>query len=203
MLQLGELLSTPAFSVRTVAAHLDALDPTDRLAQVRSIGKKGQMRLWEAAKGFRAIDLPYMVPTGLDPLVGVPHYGKNSLPVFTHFAKVFCRPDIAGRDDELWGYNASGELIGTWVGPGYFVLRRWEDPGELVVDYTRLPPHRPSDWPPMMPNEARLGRFVYAGMQDVLRGISRHVTIGRAIRGGTITNNYFLLCRTAAVEAPA
>ncbi|MCC7536169.1 MAG: hypothetical protein IT379_08145 [Deltaproteobacteria bacterium] len=197
MLQLAELLSTPAFSIRTVAAHLDALDPRDRVAQVRSIGKKGQSRLWEAAKGFKPIDLAFLVPEGVDPLVGVVHYGKNSLPLFSHFAKVFCKPDIPGRDGELWGYNASGELVGTWVGPGYFVVRKYDEEGELVIDYTKLPPHRPSDWPPMLRNEERLGRFVYANMQDVLRGISKHVSIGRAIRGGSITNNYFLLCRTA------
>lgn len=201
MLLLDELLAAPAFSPKIVAAHLDSLPASDRVAQVRSIGKKGQARLWDAVAAFRPERLDDLVPPGIEPLVGVTHHGKNSLPLFSHFAKVFCRPDLPDAAGTLWGYNASGATVGAWVGPGYFVVRPWEVEGELAVDYTRLPPHRPADWPPMMANEARLGRFVYAGMIDVLRGVSRHVSIGRAIRRGKITSNYFLLCRESSASS--
>jgi hypothetical protein len=32
-------------------------------------------------------------------------------------------------------------------------------------------------------------------MIDVLRGVSEHVSVGRAIKHGKETSNYFLLCR--------
>ena len=43
---------------------------------------------------------------------------------------------------------------------------------------------------------SRASRFVYAGMIDMLRGVSKHVTIGRAIRNGKEADNWFLLCRS-------
>ena len=43
--------------------------------------------------------------------------------------------------------------------------------------------------------DARLGRFVYAGMIDIMRGVSTHVTIGRALKGGKFMDAWFVLCR--------
>ena len=42
---------------------------------------------------------------------------------------------------------------------------------------------------------ARLSRFVYYRTQDVLRGVSRHVTVGRATKGGKPMSAWFVLCR--------
>jgi hypothetical protein len=47
----------------------------------------------------------------------------------------------------------------------------------------------------MLPNDARLSRLVFNGTQDVLRGISKHVCIGRASRGGKWMDNWFVLVR--------
>ncbi len=151
-------------------------------------------RLFDAAAGHRPIDLHFVVPETVPPMQEVVHEGKNSLPAFTHFAKVFCRPEDA--TDVLWGYNRTHPIVAHLVGPGYFVLRPHEVKGELLVDYLRVPPRAPRGWPPILPNEARLSRFVYAGTQDVLRGVSRHVSIGRASRGGRPMDAWFALCRT-------
>jgi hypothetical protein len=68
----------------------------------------------------------------------------------------------------------------------------------VVVDYTRpLPRRAPPGLPPIVPNHARLSRFVYNGTVDVLRGVSERVTIGRATRGGRPLDNWFVLCREA------
>ncbi len=129
-------------------------------------------------------------------MTGVPHEGRNSLLLFTHFAKVFYRAEdsvIAAK--ELWGFNRSGPLISTAVGPGYYVAYP-HGQGEVLVDYTRLPTRAPSGWPAILRNDQRLSRFVYNGTQDVLRGVSKHVTIGRATRHGKPLDNWFVLCRT-------
>ena len=57
------------------------------------------------------------------------------------------------------------------------------------------PGEKPGAWPPIKKNESGLGKIVYGGMVDVMRGISSHVSIGRAFRDGKFTENYFLLCR--------
>ena len=84
------------------------------------------------------------------------------------------------------------------TGPGYFVAHgvegEKEAPSDYVIDYTRIPPKKPESWPEILPNEARLGRFVYAGMKDYMRRVSEHVSIGRAYKRGPM-NAWFVLCR--------
>lgn len=192
MASLADLFQHGAPVLPALAERLDGMTPADRLAAVRALGRREQAALFEAAQGHRPITLADIVPAGLAPLAEVPHHGKNSLPVFTHFAKVFCRPD---EDlEELWGYNRTRALISVPVGPGYFVAYAYGS-GEVLVDYLRVPPRSPAGWPAILPNHARLSRFVYNQTQDVLRGVSRHVTIGRATRRGKPMDNWFVLCR--------
>ena len=143
--------------------------------------------------GFNTVRLEDIVPANCAPLTEVPHLGINSLLMFRTFAKVFCRPATGAR--ELWGYNRSGAFVETVVGPGYYVAYETSD-GEVLVDYTRLPTGKLDAWPAIIANEARFGRFVYANMKDALRGVSEHVTIGRAIRNGKVADNWFALCRS-------
>ena len=173
--------------------RLDELDAAARLRFVLGLGARAQGQLYESAKGARKLRLEALVPPGLPSLTEVVHDGKNSLPVFSRFAKVMCRPKDDAR--ELWGYNRTGKLIQRSVGPGYFVA--YEGPGdEVLIDYTRLPDLKPDHWPEIASNKARLSRFVYAGMIDALRSVSEHVTVGRAIRDGKVQDNWFVLCRT-------
>jgi hypothetical protein len=177
-----------------VESHLDGLDPDERLREIRTLGRAHQARLFEAAAGYRPVSLADIVPVDREPMQEVVHHGKNSLPAFNHFAKVFVRPRSAPQP-ELWGYNRAGGFIETVVGPGYFVAYPHEVPGEVLVDYLRVPPERPPDWPEILSNSARLSRFVYGGTQDILRGVSSHVTIGRATKAGKPMSAWFVLCR--------
>jgi len=203
MITLRRLLSWYRPDMETVARHLDELGPAERTLQCLALGPREQARLFEAAQGFRALTLTDLVPAAAAPMEPVPHEGRNSLPAFRRFAKVFCRPDgprsgdarAAGADQrELWGYNRNPGLVSTAVGPGYFIARE-DDHGELVIDYDHVPPRKPAAWPPILPNSSRLSRFVYYRTQDYLRGVSSHVTIGRATRAGKIMDNWFVLCR--------
>ncbi|MET0340892.1 MAG: hypothetical protein ABW252_07805 [Polyangiales bacterium] len=190
--QLDVILRSSVFEIREVARLLDALSPEARLAQVCALSRGAQAILHEAAKGARKSVLEDLVPAAVAPLTQVVHEGRNSLPMFRRFAKVFARPKPGAR--ELWGYNRTNGLIRNGVGPGYFVA--YEGPGdEVLIDYTRVPEDRLPGWPPVLRNEARLGRFVYAGMVDALRAVSRYVTVGRAIRNGKVQDNWFVLCR--------
>jgi hypothetical protein len=193
MQRLRDML-TEQPDMQAIEAHLDSLDEDRRVEEIRALGRSHQARLFAAAEGYRPISLDQMVPADRGPMQEVVHLGKNSLPFFNHFAKVFVRPGF-GEQTELWGYNRAGRFIETVVGPGYFLAHSHEVPGELFVDYLRLPPDRPAHWPEILPNSARLSRFVYCGTQDVLRGVSRHVTIGRATKGGEPMSAWFVLCR--------
>ena len=129
------------------------------------------------------------------PATEVINAGKNSLPVFSHFEKRFCR--TADNPDVLYGYNEGSTR--KFVGPGYFVASVDAERGEVAVNYYHVPPEDaalPEAWPAIKPNEKGVQKFVYAKMIDYLRKVSDHVTIGRADRNGKTTNNYFLLCRT-------
>lgn len=173
-----------------LARFLDELDGRARIREARSLDRREQARLFEAAEGFRPVVLEDFVPAALPPLQPVIHYGRNSLPVFRIFEKRFCRADT-GRD-ELWGYNE--QSFKALTGPGYFTAYAASE-SEVVIDYLREPPRKPPAWPPILPNSARLGRFVYFDTKDLMRGVSRHVTIGRATRGGSPMDNWFVLCR--------
>jgi hypothetical protein len=173
-----------------LAAHFDGLDADARVATARELTKKEQASLFEAAQG-RALTLEDFVPKGVGPLVEVIHHGKNSLAMFTHFQKRFCRPEA--KKGELWGYNEQAMRWAT--GPGYFVARD-AGKGEVVIDYHDVPEGTPpASWPKVLPNSARLSRFVYYRTRDFMRGVSKHVTIGRASRDDTPMDNWFVLVR--------
>lgn len=192
--RLRELLSEDTPDVAAVEAYLDSLDSEQRIAEIRTLGRRHQARLFEAARGHKPISLDDIVDSTRPPMKEVIHHGKNSLPAFSRFSKVFVRPDAASSN-ELWGYNRSGSFIETVVGPGYFVVYPHRSEGEVLVDYLRVPSGRPAEWPEILPNSSRLSAFVYNGTQDVLRGVSKHVTVGRAFKGGKPMSAWFVLCR--------
>jgi hypothetical protein len=110
--------------------------------------------------------------------------------MFTRFQKRLCRP--AGADPaELWGYNEQD--LRAITGPGYFVVH--DQDNQLIVDYRRLPPEAPTGWPKILPNSARLSRFIYNDTVDVLRRVSQRVTIGRAYRRNKPMDAWFALVR--------
>jgi len=193
MTTFRDLLSRDSIDMEAVATHLNSLDHAQRVLEVRAVPGSLQAGLFEAARGFRALTMGYYVPTATPDRQFVRHYGKNSLPVFSHFEKRFVRP---GPDSAvLWGFN-HGPVMGL-IGPGHFVLRTGPDNGELHVDYYSVPAEQVDGAPRLQSNTAGLSRFVYGRMIDVLRGVSDHVSIGRAVKHGRDTPNYFLLTREA------
>ncbi len=191
---------------------LDELGHLGRLDTVRGWDGATMAKLYEAIKGYQPLTLDYFVPPELPPLAEVIHHGKNSLPAFTHFQKRFCKPngDAEANAGKLWGYNHNPAFVTWFAGAGYYVARDWE-PGEIVVDYTLVPPGRPPSWPDaVVKNERGLGpRAVYGNMIDVLRGLSKNVSVGRARRckeagkpeSSEWMDAWFVLCREDVAPA--
>jgi len=114
------------------------------------------------------------------------HHGLNSLLAFRAFEKRVTR-----TGDVVQGYNA--QAWSWFTGPGHFVLR--QDGPEVVFDYTLLPPSAPDGFPALASNTRGFSFFVYGNMVDRVRRVSRHCTVGRAVRFGRPTSNYFALVR--------
>ncbi len=198
-MDLDSFFDGDGIDIHRLAEVLNGMGHAGRLETIRRWGKRTQSRLFEAVKGNQPLTLDDFVAPSLEPLVEVIHHGKNTLPAFTHFQKRFCKPKT--KDDakvtELYGYNHQD--LQPITGPGYFVTHMPEgregSEGEVDIDYRRIPPTKPATWPEIQPNEARFGRFVYSGMVDVMRGVSNHVSIGRAMKGGKYMDAWFVLCR--------
>jgi hypothetical protein len=183
-----------------IRRFLDELSPRARVAAIRSLGGAELRGLYAGVDGFRPVTLEDLVPSTVADLTTVRHLGKNSLPVFTHFEKRFCRPsNTAGKPaTELYGFNF--QTLAAITGPGYFIARQSAERPEVAIDYRDLPPEHPQDWPPIRSNERGLSRLVYGHLLDTLRGVSDHVTIGSAARNGKDLGNWFALCRDDTPE---
>jgi hypothetical protein len=181
--------------MKELAALLDGLRHEERVAWVRSVGRAEQRRLYEAAAGFLPLALADLVPPARAAGETVRHFGKNTLPAFTHFEKRFCRPEgeDAQRPTRLFGFNF--QSMAWLTGPGYYVAHADPSLPEVLIDYRELPPAAPAGWPPLRRNETGAARFVYGFMVDRLRRVSEHVTIGSAIRNGRELGSWFLLAR--------
>jgi hypothetical protein len=193
--ELAARLGETPLRLKELAALLDGLAHHERVAWVRSVGRNDQRRLYEAAAGFLPLALADLVPPARAAGETVRHFGKNTLPAFTHFEKRFCRP--AGQDPQrpslLYGFNF--QSMAWLTGPGYYVARADPALPEVLIDYRELPPAAPAGWPPLRRNEVGAARFVYGFMVDRLRRVSEHVTIGSAARKGKDLGSWFLLTR--------
>jgi hypothetical protein len=110
-------------------------------------------------------------------------------PVQKRFARW---PDHA---DELVGYNM--QPLNGWTGPGYYTATKGtgDHEGELVIDYDKIPNAKPESWPPIRKNDGFIPGIVYGGMTDYVRGISDHVSIGQAFKGGKSRGAWFAMVR--------
>lgn len=186
------VLLEPTIDLPRLAEVLDGLGHEGRVHTIRGWTKHRQAELFEAAKGHKPLDLDFLVPPSIGPLVEVIHEGKNTLPMFTHFQKRFAK--LEGEDFKIGGYNH--QTMSAVTGPGYFVVTQGEGEheGELAIDYTKVPKSKPPGWPAIQPNRGGLASLVYGGMIDYLRGISTHVSIGRAYKGKAM-DAWFTLVR--------
>jgi hypothetical protein len=189
---LATLLSGGADSaaLAALAAHLDALDPPERVRQVAALPGRALGRLFEQVEG-QAVGLEHFVPADVAQGVPVRHVGVNSLPLFRRFEKRFMRVPGGGN---LWGYNH--QAMRWLTGPGYFVVAPAGAGEDLCIDYHSVPDGQPgAGWPDVRGNEGFPDRFVYGFMRDHMRRVSSHVSIGRAERKGRVLNTWFALVR--------
>jgi hypothetical protein len=164
-----------------------------RLWSVRQWTRRDMATLWEAAKNFRPVHLDDFVPPSIPPLVEVIHDGKSSLAVPSQFEKRFCRPSSPAATATLIGH--CDQSLSLLTGPGYFVAHASAERGEVDVDYTIVPTEKPPQWPEISPSQGGLGRFLFRGVVDVLRGLAPAVSIGRAKRKGRWLDAWFVLVR--------
>lgn len=170
--------------VDTLAPLTRALDEathTDRLAWIRSLNGRQQYRLFDLAKGGP--------PVAVGDLHGdegqvIINHGRNGLAFFNRFEK---RSSL--HDGQLVGYNYTyfpGPIAGLArrvAGPGHYVF--YESPvapGELWIDYRRIPTSRHPAFPPLVDNESGLRQLIFGNMVDVLRRVSTHVFIGDSFK---------------------
>lgn len=194
------LLRQGSVTPTSIARAFDSMTHEQRVAAIRAMGGREQRRLWTLVDGAAPLTLLDMVPASHPTNKEVRHFGKNSLPLFTHFEKRFLRPEgqDANAPTELHGYNYQESAIATsFSGPGYFVTRADTKRSEVLVDYYKVPSVRPEGWPAIRSNERGGARLVYGFMIDTLRRVSEHVTIGRANKHGKDMNAWFILCRDA------
>jgi hypothetical protein len=184
----ADLLLRADVTQAQLAAHLDALDADARVDQCRALGKGKQRKLWEVCAAAPAFTLEDLIPQAATSEVR--WAGKNSLPLFTHFEKRFCRQ--AGT---VVGYNFNPG-IAWFTGPGYFTTVQPSDrPREILIDYTRVPSTAPAGWPAVKDNTGGGGKLVYGGMHDYCRRVSQTVIIGCATRDGKPIGAFFVLAR--------
>ena len=193
---LKEILKSANPTLAEISEHLDKLEHQKRIDEVVELNKSDQMKLWDLAKDGKPLSLDYLVPADAKALEPYPFEGKNSLPVYKRFQKVFYKQP----DGIIGGYNNSPA---SWIaGPGYYVAEMSsKKPKEIAVNYMKLPKVKPPDWPPIKPNTAGFSRFIYDSTVDFLRWVSRDVVIGRAYkRGETEMPNWFVLCRKIPIK---
>jgi len=168
----------------TISDALNSAESEQRVSWLRGLNKKQQAALFELAEGTKM----NVAEVHGDAGVTTVHYGKNSLPMFTHFQKRICM-----HEGVVQGYNH--QSLEWLVGPGHFRVIDHEVDGELLFDYLWAPETVPEGFPPARSNKGGISSLVYGNLQDVVRKVSDHVSIGRAIIKGKLTNNYFGLCR--------
>lgn len=168
--------------------YLDNLTHSERLEEIYSVKGKTQALLYKLASPD--VTLEDFLPSSFQPHSPVIFHGFNSLPFFNKFQKRMCR----SRDQQwIWGYNHQSMQCVT--GPGYFVIGETTDRlGNLMIDYTKIPPEAVASWPPLQSNSAGIGALVYGNLKDYMRKISTHVFIGEATKQNK-TIGYFILCR--------
>lgn len=167
-------------SLADLTGLLDNATHDARLAWAYRLGRKEQLALFRLAEGSAL---------SVDDCVGaegevVIHTGRNGLGLFNRFQKRFAR-----QGDEVVGYNHNDQAGGPFnalfvriVGPGHYVAYDAPDGDGVWIDYRRLPARQHPDFPPLIDNDHGTRSLVFGNMVDVLRRVSRHVSIGDAFK---------------------
>jgi hypothetical protein len=202
MNDLTGLIDHRSAGIDAIAAHLDALAPSERIAAVSALDRARQRLLYDKAALGPPIELEHFVGDAA-PTHEVIHDGRNTLPLpspLRAFQKRFCRS--AGEPTRLFGYNEGASRRA--IGPGYFVaIATAGQPasqarGAVVIDYYQVPDGPvPAGWPRIVENGRGVQRLVYHQTRDFMRRVSRHVSVGAAYKRERPLDHYFVLCRRA------
>jgi len=198
--ELHSIIADDSASAVDLADFFNRLPLERAVAAARSLsGTRAQARVWEQVASNPPVVTSDLVPIDHPAMQAVVFHGKNSLPLFTEFEKICCRPDEQdsgeSQPNELWGYNRSPTM--KVVGPGYYVTHDTPDSelGACAFDYNRLPLRAAEGWPTIKPNERGVSRFVYNRMIDYMRRVADDVFIGLATRDEKSMSSWFLLVR--------
>ena len=184
---LQSLLTPEKPDPEAIAQWLNSLDHAGRVAATRALPRAAQQRLFDVVADFRPLTLSDLVPSHIAAWTAVHHVGINNMPLARCFEKVMYR----SADGLVGGYNA--QTFQAITGPGYFSAQARAP--QVLIDYIHLPAAAPPGFPAIHSNARGLSRFVYRGLQDMLRGVSDHVTVGSASRDGKLLPNHFILVR--------
>ncbi|TFH22946.1 MAG: hypothetical protein E4H03_07290 [Myxococcales bacterium] len=138
--RLRSLLAAPSPDATEIADQLDRLPSREAVTVGRSLGgRRIQRLLWDCSATNDPISVTDLLPADYEPMKPVRYYGKNSLPAFSVFEKICCRPPNDRIGPILWGYNET--RIRPLIGPGYFVVHdtKGNSFGGAAFDYTALP----------------------------------------------------------------
>ena len=162
---------------KSFSQTLDKMTHDERVHATRSLPRADLAVLFAQAEGARHLE-----PGSFWHGDTTHHIGTNNMPMARAFEKPIFRVQgqLAGRNVQPW----------AWLtGPGYFTVHRDQDcAGQVIFNYINVPPGAPS-------NARGMSYFVFRGLTDVMRGVSEHVTVGRAFRHGKPLPNYFVLVR--------
>ena len=183
---LDALLGQADTTSASVTAHLESLEPAARVQAATRLGRAAAARLWSLSTDS-PIALTDIVAPDAVPLEAVAWQGQNNLPVLRSFRKVFYRTSTG----VIGGYNDSPAR--WFAGPGYFSVEQHGP--SVVINYVDLPTEKPEGFPPIRSNGSGMASKVYGDMVDHLRSVARGVYVGRAHKGGTPTENYFVIAR--------
>ncbi len=196
--ELHSIIADDSASAVDLADFFNRLPLERAVAAARSLsGTRVQGRLWEQVASNPPVVTSDLVPIDHPAMQAVVFHGKNSLPLFTEFEKICCRPSSLADSslNELWGYNRSPTM--KVVGPGYYVTHDTPDSelGACAFDYNRLPLRAAEGWPDIKPNGRGVSRFVYNRMIDYMRRVADDVFIGLATRDEKSMSSWFVLVR--------
>lgn len=187
----------PKLDMPRLIEILDGLGHEGRVHAVHTWNKHRQAAIFEAAKDNGPLTIDYFVGPHIAPKVEVATEGMNTMPMFTWVRKHFAKTSADAT--ELVGYNNIPPFHMSFSGPGYFMARNDEAAGEVLVDYERIPTDQaslPAGWPKIVPNSGLpLRGVVYGTMVDRMRKVSKHVSIGRASKGGKLMDVWFTIVR--------
>lgn len=184
---LNDLLATPEAAASSVRGLLSTLTAEARVKQATALDRAALAALWQLAEDGPAVSLADLVAPDLEALHPIVYEGLNSLPVMRRFRKVLYRTSSG----TIAGYNDSPAR--WFAGPGYFTVV--EVGTSVDIDYRLLPTERPAAFPAIRSNDRGPAKLVYGDMVDNLRTVADGVYVGRAVRHGVETANYFVIAR--------